>query len=254
MTLRLRIILALCGGLVVTLAAGYFAGTLAAASLQKSVSDAHDAHLLATLEANVQSRLAIGLSLQQLGALQPAIELERANAPGVLSIDLFSDKGVLLYSTDRSAVGSQVPAEWVLALAQLGRWHLQGQAERVIGARIEDDLGAAIGGIALTIDHEAKPTGGARTPLLNTLSHDRLVWGLLASLLAAVVAGAWALARVFRPAHDALAVLSATDVAPQPTTTHGLAQAAWARKRLWAALHRDLDDGLAKLKALDRET
>lgn len=254
MTLRLRIILAICVGIALTLTVGYYVGSSVAASLQKSLSEAHDAHLLNTLESNVQSRMSIGLSLNQLESLQPAIELERASAPSVLSIDLYSDKGLLLYSTDRSAVGSQVPAGWVSALNRNALWHLDGVAERVIGARIEDDLGVPIGGIALTIDTQAKQTTWSLKWLANAQPDKNLTLGILFCLLAGAGASAWALARVCRSTEAAHAVLASSDVAAGPPTHNKVAVAVWERRKLWAALHRDLDNGLTQLKALDRES
>lgn len=253
MTLRLRLILAMCVGMALTLAAGYYVGSTAAGSLQKTLTEAHDAHLLNTLESNVQSRLSIGLLINQLETLQPTIELERANAPGVLSIDLYSDKGVLLYSTDRSAVGSRVPAEWLSALKNDGRWHINGMAERVIGVRIEDDLGAPVGGIALTIDTRATHPSWSLRGLANALPNNTLVLSMLVCLLAGALTSAWALTRLFRPTEAAHSVLTKAGVDAVAPDNNPLAFAAWQRRRLWATLHRDLDDGLAQLEALDRD-
>lgn len=253
MTLRLRLILAICVGMALTLAAGYYVGNTVAASMQKSLNEAHDAHLLNTLESNVQSRLSIGLSLNQLETLQPTIELERANAPGVLSIDLYSDKGMLLYSTDRSAVGSRVPAEWLSALQNDGRWHINGMAERVIGVRIEDDLGAPVGGIALTIDTRATHPNWSLRWLTNALPSNALVLGMLVCLLTGALTAAWGLTRLFRPIEAAHTVLTQAGIDAVSPENNRLAIVAWQRRRLWATLHHDLDDGLAQLEALDRD-
>lgn len=253
MKLRLRIILIICVGISLALAVGYSIGAAVSSSLQRAISEAHDAHLLNTLESNVQSRLSIGLSLAQLESLQPAIEMERVNAPGLLSIDVYSDKGFLLYSTDRSAVGTQVPTSWVAALYQSPRWHFDGLTERVIGTRIEDDLGVPIGGIALTIDTQVPKGTWSLQRLANALPDGGLALGMLISLLAGIIASVWGLAWVFRPIEAAHTVLNATNPDPVHTAENALSVAVWKRRARWTALQRDLEEALAQLEALDRE-
>jgi hypothetical protein len=253
-TLRFRILLAVCAGIAMTLAAGEYIGDSMAKALRVALSDARDAHLLNTLESNVQSRLSIGLDLNQLETLQPAIELERANAPGILSIDLYSDKGVLLYSTDRSAVGSQVPQFWVDQLKLDGEWRQDGAVERVIGTGVEDDLGIAVGGIALMIDrrnghetwtnlaglHKWIPTGG-------------VAMSMFACLLAGVAFTLWVVARIFAPYVRAAKVLNSGGTNQEHALGSSIPEMAQQRRQLWVTLSQDLDAGLTELRALDNE-
>lgn len=114
-----------------------------------------DSYLLHSLRTAAENYLAIGLSLEQMTALQSLIERERASFTQVQAIDVFAANGRLLYSTDLSGLGSQVPEPWRSSLAGSAPWRRDEAGQRQLGTRFDNDLGQAAGGIVLTVSTSA---------------------------------------------------------------------------------------------------
>lgn len=248
MSARARLVAIVAGSVaaVVVLAAviGAHTGELRRAKL----AEARDAHLLNALRDSVESRLAIGLGFEQLEALQPVIERERASASEIVSIDVFSATGVLAYSTDPGAVGRSEAREWVPQLAAPGLWRIERPLERVVGTRVENDLGEALGGIGVTIadSHNALPSADA-----GTLPDLGLMGGLAALGVALVIAAgvlAWlGCAGLLREYRRVAAALSGLADAPGD----GLLGAAATRQQHWAQAEQVIEQGVARLRELD---
>jgi hypothetical protein len=255
MTLRLRLvgITVLAVGLLLLLAA--LLGQRASEGLRQALVQASDQHLVNKLQYGAQSRLAIGLAVDQLETLQPLIEREKAGVPGILSIDLFSAGGTLLYSTDRSAVGLQVSPMWLEPLGRPGVWTQDGPAERTVGTRVENDLGAPALGVAVTLVQPTAPGHFHGWGFLQP-SPERLALAALAALCLLLAGGSVALATAWmlRPWDRLVAALRqpsalAGPAAPGPAAA--LEGQARDRRVAWGRAERDIDDRLATLRAMD---
>jgi hypothetical protein len=234
--------------LAVLLAA--ISGLLAADLRRQALTEARDTHLINVLREGVESRLAIGLSFEQLEALQPVIERERASSQEIVSIDIFSSAGVLAYSTDAGAVGRTEALGWVPMLAQSDLWRIDRPLERVVGTRVENDLGEPLGGIGVTI---AEPSAGT-SPVgeLLALPDVAALGGLLAWMLLPAALGAWTaglvLRRALQPYRQVVRGMAGlpvdgTEVGVMAAARH--AQHLRAREVIAAGLRRlrELDDG-----------
>lgn len=259
MTMRWRLvgIVALSVGALLALAIA--CGLGAADGLRQALVQARDTHLVNTVQDSAESRLAIGLAADQLEALQPLIEREKAAVPEILSIDLFSVSGTLLYSTDRSAIGLPVSPVWVEQLARTDAWSLDGPAERTVGLRAENDIGEAALGVAVTL---AKPVGPAGLGgfggwfgdgAWRALSPERLMLVLLAAvcLVLAALTTAFACTRMLSPWGRVGCVLRGVPVPDGATPEAALERRARERHQAWAVAEQDIDQCLAELRAMD---
>lgn len=269
MTMRARLLLIVVALVSAALLLAGYVGYGVGERMRVALSQARDAHLLNTFRAHAEYRLALGLTLEQLDGLQALIERERASAPAIVSIDIFAASGVLAYSTDRSAVGSEVAPAWVAKIGATENWRIDAPAERVVGARLENDLGEAVGGVAVTL---AKPAG--QSPLLELVSlapiraHGPLI-GLAAGcvLLAGLCSGA-VMRRLLVPYQTTAALLrgdradlrplgassvagAAHAVALREPPAGAFAQQALARREVWTTSEARIDRLLTELRGMD---
>jgi len=109
-----------------------------------------------SIENGVQSALALGLQFGDIGTLPGTLERERATDDLILSIDVFSPDGRLLYSTDRLRTSRPVPSAWMAAAAKAGKedWFVEAGNESAAGMAIENNFGLAIGHVALRYSYE----------------------------------------------------------------------------------------------------
>ena len=236
------------GVLVAALASGWFANQ-AEGRVRSEVAAARDGYLLRSLKAAAEANVSIGLTLDQMDALQSLIERERESAEGVLSIDVFNGSGVVVYSTDRSAIGTTVASPWVPFLDKEGTWAIPGRGERVVGTRFDNDLGRAEGGIALTLRgpdaalSRANPIARAQAlgmPLLATLA---------ALVVAAIIASA-ALTRTLGRFRRAASLMSPAVSAEAPAGD-SLASLAVGQRQRWARIREAIALRQAALRKLD---
>ena len=248
MTFRARLTWILLIAVVAVLAATAIGATRASQRIRDDIELARGAHLLNTLKTTIETNLAIGLTLEQMSVLQALVEREKAGAADVLAIDIFAPDATLLYSTDRGAIGSPVGEEWSAQLAQVGTWQLDTPGETVLGARVDNDLGTAAGGIAVTI---------ADSTQAGTLWEDwlpaakRLAW-VTALAVALTLAGALTLNHILmRPLRRATAVLGDPDAKALSATTGTLEQQALLARQAQVAAHARADEGMRRLRELD---
>ena len=245
MSLRARLVLIAVLALAAVLAAVALVADNASRQVRAEIASVRDAYLLNTLRSAAETSLAIGLTLEQMGALQALIEREKAGAPQVFAIDVFSPAGILVYSTDRGMVGTPVAKAWTERLAQAGSWQLDaGNGERMLGSRFDNDLGAAAGGIVMTVP--AATQGGPALAQWAALALDfALALAVSASLaaLAAWLAMRW----ILRPFAGVAGVLQSGGPAHQEP----LAAAALQARQAWQQAQLQLDDGMRQLRELD---
>lgn len=217
-----------------------------------------DSYLLHSLRTAAENYLAIGLSLDQMAALQGLIERERASFAQVQAIDVFTANGTLLYSTDLSALGSQVPAHWRSSLSDSAPWLREEAGLRELGTRFDNDLGQAAGGIVLSV--------ATTTPALSVQQWQQRGQAALQALALLALAGlsAWAgtalgLGRLLAPYERVARILQRPlqeplqEPQPEPSadTTTPLEHTAQQTHAAWSAAQQHTKQRLRQLQELD---
>ncbi len=209
-----------------------------------------DSYLLHSLRTAAENYLAIGLNLEQMAALQSLIERERSSFAQVQAIDVFAANGRLLYSTDLSTLGSQVPAHWRDSLTSSAPWRRDAAGLRELGTRFDNDLGQAEGGIVLTVS----TSHAALTPA-QWQQHGQAALQVLALLLLAGLS-AWAgialgLRRLLSPYEHVAHVLKGLQPDLTKNSDAPLAQAAQQTHAAWGAAQQHTEQRLRQLQELD---
>lgn len=216
--------------------------------VRAQISTSKDGYLLRNLRTAVEANVSIGLTLDQMDGLQGLIEREREGVEGVLSVDVFNRSGVVLYSTDRSAIGTPVATPWVPLLAREQGWAIEGRGERVMGTRFDNDLGVAEGGIALTL--KAPATAGLLSDPLAALEGNLApALAALAVMLLSAYAVAWLLRRSTARFRAVAHILSGSPAAH--STAGPLSSLADAQSKRWAWTRTTLEERQRALERLD---
>jgi len=217
--------------------------------VRNEVAAARDGYLLRSLKAAAEANVSIGLALDQMDALQSLIERERESAEGVLSIDVFNGSGVVIYSTDRSAIGTSVASPWVPFLEKDGTWAIPGRGERVVGTRFDNDLGRPEGGIALTL-RGPDAAIAQHNPIARIQALSMPLLASLAGLLVAAWIAATALSRALAPFRRAARLMS-SGAAEQPPAADALAGLAVGQRQRWERLRQAVAQRHDALRKLD---
>ena len=99
----------------------------------------------------IESSLSLGLAVAALPGVNPALQTATSRHSGVLSIEMFDEQGTVLYSSDESLRGDLVSKEWASAwnAAVEPVWARVEHDAHVVGVRVHDSLGRAVGSLAL---------------------------------------------------------------------------------------------------------
>lgn len=103
---------------------------------------------------SIESSLALGLAVDALPGVNAALQSAISRHSGVLSIELFDERGTVLYSSDESLRGDLVSKDWTSS------WNIDDEDDEavwarveydahVVGVRVHDSLGRAVGSLAL---------------------------------------------------------------------------------------------------------
>ena len=100
---------------------------------------------------SIEASLALGLSLDALPGVNPSLQANISRYPRVLSIEMFDEEGTVLYSADESLRGDLVSEEWADTwnAAEEPVWARVERDAHVVGLRVHDSLGRAVGSLAL---------------------------------------------------------------------------------------------------------
>ena len=106
---------------------------------------------------SIESSLSLGLAVDSLPGVNSTLQARTLREPGVLSIEMFDEHGTVLYSSDESLNGDLVSKEWAAAwkLADLPVWARVEHDAHVVGVRVNDVLGHAVGSLALRYSRAA---------------------------------------------------------------------------------------------------
>lgn len=201
--------------------------------LSDLLRDRH-ALVLQDIAHTIESSLSLGLAVD---ALPPSVEVKLqetvARHPDVLSIEMFDDKGTVLYSSDESLRGDLVSVEWAdewNAAAEPVWDRVEFDAD-VVGVRVQDSIGLAVGSLALRYSR-AGFESDVRAMALRII-------GLCAAVLLGFAVFGTVLAVLFtrklrRRLQSMRAAIEEADAAPEvepdPTSAHFAETAASARR------------------------
>ncbi|GGF89253.1 hypothetical protein GCM10007301_56460 [Azorhizobium oxalatiphilum] len=245
MTFVSRLALVLAIALLATLLAVAAGAFVASQKVAAEIERARVSHLLGSLRGATEANLAIGLTLDQLSALQARIERETGADPSVQAIDVFNSQGRSVYSTDRGAVGEDVPAPWMAQIRSDGIWSVPGNGEIIYLTRFDNDLGFA-GGVAVSVTDSEGVARNER--LLFDLSGRTLAFIVAAIAVAIGLVLAFA-AVMTSPFRRVTRILRGEENPQAPAP--GLTQLSVQARRTWIRSEERIDAGLKQLEALD---
>ena len=99
---------------------------------------------------NIEASLSLGLALNALPGVDGDLLDSMQQHDQVLSIEMFDEHGIVLYGTDESLRGDLVSEDWVAAWnAGEPVWSRLEPDTHVVGLRVENSLGQAVGSLAL---------------------------------------------------------------------------------------------------------
>ncbi len=202
--------------------------------LSDLLRDRH-ALVLQDIAHTIESSLSLGLAVDALQGVVADLQKTVEDHRGVLSIEMFDDKGTVLYSSDESLRGDLVSVEWADAWnadAEDPVWDRAEFDAHVVGVRVYDSIGRAVGSLALRYSRAGFESDVRAMAL-------RIV-GLCAAVLLGFAVFGSVLAVLFtrklrrrlqgmRAAIEAAAD-AAPDVEPDPTSAHFAETAAAARR------------------------
>lgn len=109
-----------------------------------------------SIEGSIQGSLALGLQFGDIGTLPGTLQREQATDDLILSIDIFSTDGKMLYSTDRLRMSRPVPPAWLEAARKAGKedWFVAGDDDAAAGMTIDNNFGLTLGHVVLRYSSE----------------------------------------------------------------------------------------------------
>jgi len=128
-----------------------------------------------TMGESIESAIDLGLRLGEMRTAEGVIARAKRDDPGIVSIQIFDDKGQILYSTQKEMAGTNVPPYVLQAPEQSnGRaWRLDRGNYFVNGVSLLNSFDQVIGGIVLTYSKAAYNTKVAA--LANSLTRKSIL-------------------------------------------------------------------------------
>ena len=145
-TLALTVILAAGVAMTTVLSAHMFERTLSDFLTSRFEFEIND------VRQRIETQMDLGIVLGDLQGVPQLLEQYQQADEQILSIEVFDDRGVVLFSSDPSFVGDLVTEEWVAAWrTSRGRqvWSDLERDARVVGVPLRDNLGRDVGSLAL---------------------------------------------------------------------------------------------------------
>lgn len=249
MSFRRRLMLIVVSATVCALLAVAGMAWRAAADVGDAIEQGRATYLLGIIRSAAETNLSFGLPLDQMPAIEALMEREKLSDPSILAIDIFYPEGRSVYSTDRGALGEPVLPSWTAALYSPGLWQISAHSELVLGTRIENELGTAAGGVAITLSDQPREVRDFALSL--DLAGLTFLVALAGGLLAAFTIRP--LARLLtRPFANAARALTQTVEGAQRSAPHGaLAAAARDVRKRWQASEDAAAQAMQDLRALD---
>jgi hypothetical protein len=175
-----------------------------------------------TIKQKIEDRLALGLPLRQLRQVQDLMELEKARDSQILGIQIYDMNREVLFDTERGAIGSRVPADWLDPLGtQVGQvsqpFNLRDDDNALVGLPLVSTLGKVEGAVVLRypaayLEHEL---GRLLSRLAVEFAAVLIGFSLIAVVAASVLLGG--VRRRLRAMEDTLGKTLAQGVDAMPT-------------------------------------
>jgi sensor histidine kinase regulating citrate/malate metabolism len=160
----------------------------------------------------MQRNLELGAALAESASLQQLIDRDRGADAAIIAIDIFDERGRVLFSTERTRAGLQIPDSWISAASRpvAGAWFVAEAQAFVTGLAVTNSFNVPVGGVSVRYQRAGLDASLAATRVyLGEVAMAVLVCGVGLTLL-----GLWALlARVRRDfllAEDALSLTVAS--------------------------------------------
>ncbi|MDE0309276.1 MAG: hypothetical protein OXI60_05525 [Acidiferrobacterales bacterium] len=105
----------------------------------------------------LETQMDLGLALSTLQDVSEELDSYRRNDEMILSIEVFDEKGSVLFSTDPSFIGDLVSEEWVFAWRanqNSTSWSRLERDAAVVGVPIQNNLNQNVGSLALRYSRE----------------------------------------------------------------------------------------------------
>jgi len=128
-----------------------------------------------TMGESIESAIDLGLGLGEMRTAEEVIARAKRDDPGIASIQIFDDKGQILYSTQKGMAGTNVPP-YVLQAPEKSNdraWRLDRGNYFVNGVSLLNSFDQMIGGIVLTYSKDAYNTKVAA--LTNSLTRKSIL-------------------------------------------------------------------------------
>ena len=247
--------------LVVIMGAGVAMTTVLSAHMfERTLSDFLTSRFefeLNDIRQRIETQMDLGIALADLQSVPEELEEYLQAGEQILSIEVFDETGIVLFSTDPSFVGDLVTEEWVTVWrASRGQqvWSDLERDARVVGVPLRDNLGRDVGSLVLRYsrnffdDNVATQTG--RLLFIGAL----VVLGMTPlSILGAMVLlrGLRGELRDLRESMDDVANRRRDGAALERTRADHPELAAFAATAFTA--HDDIDTAIVEIRRLDEE-
>jgi hypothetical protein len=103
------------------------------------------------IENTVQAALMVGMQFTELSQMNQMLSRERSSDRMIRGLDMFDSSGLVLYSSDRSRVGQNVPAPWMSAAerSKTTEWSSEAADDYVAGISVRNAFDLPVGFLAL---------------------------------------------------------------------------------------------------------
>jgi hypothetical protein len=103
------------------------------------------------IENTVQASLMIGLQFSELSQMNQLLARERLSDRMIRGIDVFDANALVIYSSDRSRVGTRVPESWVAAAerSKTTEWTSEAADDYVAGISVRNSFDLTVGFLAM---------------------------------------------------------------------------------------------------------
>ncbi|MEM8854737.1 MAG: hypothetical protein AAGD34_13630 [Pseudomonadota bacterium] len=134
---------------------------------EEALAEARLGVVLTKADETIERGLQLGLPLSELQQVEPVLDRAIATSDDILAVDVFSQTGVTVFSTDRGAVGQPVPQAWTNAIAEHRNrlpWRASERETETIGTDATNDFGQTEGWVALILARDALTSPLSRLP------------------------------------------------------------------------------------------
>jgi hypothetical protein len=184
----------------------------------RDVQSGRYAFVVGDLRGTIEQSVNLGLPVAGLRNLQLLIERRKAQDPSIAEIAVFDGSGEVLFDTARGRAGMRVPPNWLAGAKSAQDFRLEDRDAGIVGARLTNSFGEAIGGIVLRYQRDGAE--GKTTSALFALARATLIAAGMA--VALCLAGSIWIMRGLRHRLDSIsaaldeAVADANDAAQMP--------------------------------------